>query len=208
MCEIDIRIMCVPERLDNVKRINEILKVPEEKIFIDTSHAGVIPNAKKAWLAPTDKDYIMVLNDDLIFCNGFLDICNKIIKAVPNSIISLFPMQFQSRETIRSGGKPTISPYVETDILSGVGIIMPTKYVKPCIESWLPDAICDDTSISLWAKKNNIPIITTLPATIQHIGDRSFFNPGRPPIMTEFFEGNPEANWDNPYVTSWTNLIR
>ena len=208
MSRIDIRIMGVPERLSYIKSLKSILGTPSDKIIIDTEHLGVIPTAKRAWLLPTDKEYTMVLNDDVLLCDGFLEICERIVVAMPNAIISLFPIQFQSSTSIRTGCKPTVSPYVAADVLSGVGIIMPTKYARPCIESWVPNAKCDDRSIEQWAKKNRIPIITTLPAILQHIGDLSFFNPGRLPIKTDFFEKNPVADWDNTYVTSWTSLIR
>ena len=200
--------MSVPERLTYLEPLKSTLGISDDKIIIDTKHLGVIPTAKKAWLLPTDKEYTMVLNDDILLCDGFLGICERIIKAMPNAIISLFPMQFQSSTSIRTGSKPTISPYVTADVLSGVGIIMPTKYARPCVESWVPNAICDDRSIEQWAKRNQIPIITTLPAILQHIGDLSFFNPGRLPIRTDFFEKEPVADWDSTYVTSWTNLIR
>lgn len=206
---IDIRIFTIPERLNHAKEMQKILNVPDKNCIIDYNHDGVIPTAKKAWLIPTDCDYVMVLNDDLIFCDNFLHICNQIVKSMPDCIISLFPLQFQQREVLSHvGGIPKNSPYVTTDILSGCGIIMPTRYVKPCIESWRKDAVCDDTSIHNWARANNITVITTLPTTIQHVGYVSVARPGGNYLKTDFFEQSPVANWESTYLTSWTSLIR
>lgn len=205
--DIDVRIIGVPERMKNVKENQKILGINGGHIFIDFEHEGCVFNARRAWLKGTDKPYIMVLADDVELCDNFLFYCAKVITAHPDAVISLFPLQFV--RGIPPANIPKRSPYIATTALSGCAIIMKTEYVLPCVGSWKQNAKGDDTSIQEWANQNGIPIITTVPAIVQHIGDVSFFDSSRSIGRTPHFEKNPcNVNWDDPYVTSWTNIIR
>ena len=85
---------------------------------------------------------------------------------------------------------------------------MKTEYVKPCLESW-SEELGDDTNINRWASKNGIGVLTTLPATIQHIGDDSMHDKSRSIGRTDFYQKNPlSANWYDGYVMSWTNIVK
>ncbi len=207
MGNIDIRIFGVPERQNWIDKNKSILNLPDENIFMDYEHIGCAPTAKRAWLKKTDKPFVMVLSDDVELCDNFLSYCERIVKSHPHSIISLFPYQFI--RPVPESRLPTQSPYVLTTTLSGCGIIMRNEWVEPCIDSWPSGAKGDDTNIQMWAKKNRIHILTTLPATIQHIGDISVCDPTRSLGRTPYFNKNPaNVNWDSGYVTSWTNIIR
>lgn len=208
--KISIRIIGVEDRIDNVNNTKKILNIPESNIFIDVNRCGLIENAKNAWLKETEKPFVMVLQDDIILCQDFLHYCNKIIDRFPDSIVSLFPLQFLKRDDInRACVNVEDSPYYTTDRLSGCGIIMKTEYVKPCVSSWKKEIDGDDTNIFEWAQANKISTITTIPSTIQHIGDNSVFAPGNGIRRTEFFSNNPSyANWDCGELVPWTNLIR
>lgn len=206
MHDIDIRIFGVQSRMPCIKKNKQILNVPDENIFIDEQHLGCVHTAKRAWMKTSDKPYIMVLQDDVELCEDFIAFCTKILRAHPDKIISLFPLQFVN--PVAGSKLPTKSPYVLTNTLSGCGIIMKTEYVLPCVKSWPVDAVGDDTSIQSWAIKNNIPIITTLPSLIQHIGDVSVFDSSRSLGRTPYYNSHPaEANWDSDYITAWTNII-
>ena len=204
--KIDVRIFGVPERQDWIDKNREILELPDENIFMDFEHLGCAPTAKRAWLKKTDKPFVMVLSDDAELCKDFLSYCEKVVKAHPKKIISLFPFQFI--RPVPGSRLPKESPYVLTNKLSGCGIIMKTEYVRPCIDSWPPDAKGDDTNIQAWAERHRIKIITTLPALIQHIGDVSVCDPTRSLGRTPYYYEDPSyMDWDSKYVTSWTNII-
>jgi hypothetical protein len=80
---------------------------------------------------------------------------------------------------------------------------MPTKYIKSCFE-WIDEVFdgkgADDYAIQRWARAHNIDIITTIPATLQHIGDDSILNKSRGICRTYYYSQNPVADWDNPIV--------
>ena len=89
----------------------------------------------------------------------------------------------------------------------GLAVIMKKEYIKPCLESW-SNEFGDDVNITRWANANGIPILTTLPSIIQHIGEESFNDPTRIIGRTEFFNPDPkDENWDDGFVTSWSNVI-
>lgn len=202
---IDVRIIAVPERKDLVNKNKNILKLPDENIVWDTKHIGCVQTAKKAWCIETDKPFVLVMADDAELCNDFMVYCEKIAQVHPDKIISFFPNQFKKRNQVRN--RKRRSPYISTREASGLAIMMKTEYVKQCIETW-DEAFCDDTNISRWAKANNIPIITTLPSLVQHIGDESIHDPTREVGRTDFFNPDPKnENWDDGFVTSWSNVV-
>ena len=204
---VDIRIIGVPERMDNIMQTKELLNVKDENIFIDEYHLGLLQNAGKAWLKPTDATHVMVLQDDIILCNSFLYYCEKIVSMFGELIISLFPIQFINRKVV--GRLPIQSPYILTNELSGCGIIMKREYIYPCVLSWSDELYGDDVNIQAWAKRNLIGIITTIPSLIQHIGIQSVFDNSRSiGSFWDFREDPSEVDWDNKYVTNWANIIK
>ena len=204
---VSIRIFGVPERMDWIVENQTKLRLPDENVFIDYEHEGCVPSARKAWLKETNKPFTMVLTDDVELCDDFQYCARAIVTTHPDDIISLFPIQFMhacDTHFIQGG-----SPYIATNMLSGCGIIMRTDYVRPCLDSWDPEINGDDVNIRMWAEKNKIGIITTIPATIQHIGDKSVHDASRSIGRTDFYSKTPlHANWYDGYVTSWTNVVK
>ena len=209
---ISVRIFGVPSRMECIRENQRRLKVPDELIFIDENKEGCVQTARRAWSYPTDKEFTLVLQDDIELCDDFASVCKRIVKTHPDKIISLFQIHCMSRTAIRGNMKDMRSPYVSmrADRISGQGIIMRTEWVKPCLESWEPEKIKgDDVNIGLWAKANGITALTTIPSTIQHLGQISVFDKSRSIGMTEFYKKSAaKADWENSYVTASTNLIR
>lgn len=48
-----------------------------------------------------------------------------------------------------------------------------------------------------------IPILTTIPAIIQHIGDVSVIDPSKPIRRTQYFERDPVANWASQKINKF-----
>lgn len=202
---VDVRIIAVPERKDFVKKNQEILKLPATNIVWDKEHVGCVYTAKKAWCIETDKPFVLVMADDAELCKDFMMYCEKIIQVHPEKIISFFPNQFRKRNQVRN--RERRSPYVSTREASGLAIMMKTDYIKPCLETW-DMSIGDDVNITRWAKNNDIQIITTLPSLVQHIGDESVHDTTRSIGRTYFFNPDPKhENWDDGFVTSWSNVV-
>lgn len=206
--EIDIRIFGVPERIENIRQTQSILGVPDDRIIIDENHDGCIPTAKRAWEIEPSAEHILVLQDDILLCKDFLNHCKRMIKAHPDAILSLFtPNQVCFRKNIKR--MPQNTPYIQTKELTAQGIVMPSKYIAPCLASWEDARRGDDTNILFWAKQNNILILTTIPTTIQHIGYDSVFDPGHLVLGSDFYDPDPSwVDWDTPHYTSWTNVTK
>ena len=203
--KIDVRVFAVPERKDNVKKLQEALNIPDENIVWDNDHKGILPTAKKVWSLKTDKPFVMVMNDDAVICKDFMKYVEKIISLHPNHIVSLFPWQFRKRKQVRNRPRPT--PYILTKEVMGLAVIMKTEYIKPCLDSWTDD-FADDVNITRWAKENDIPILTTLPSIVQHGDYASTKGVEFEQIQTDFFNPDPkDENWDDGYVTAWSNVV-
>ena len=205
---IDARIMGVPSRMENIRRTQEILNIPDEKVFLDEEGNGCIWNAKRAWGMPTTASHVMVLQDDIELCDNFLSIVLRMIPLHPDKIISLHPPnQICYREKI--GRYPKESPYVIVRELTAQGIIMPAEMIAPCLAFWKDERRGDDTNILAWAKETGTAIISTLPSTIQHIGKESVFDPGHKVRGTDFYNLDVEnAHWDSTKLNMWTNVVR
>ena len=201
---VDIRIMGVETRIDNIKMNQEILGVPDENIFIDYDRNGVKWNAKRAWSKETDATHVLVLQDDVILCKDFMHYCKMIVERYPDDIISFFPHQFRELKDLRIY---PVSPYVYVHHVSGVATMMRTEYIKPCLDSWRDDISGDDVNITEWAKSQGINIMSTIPALVQHIGLESVYDPSRSIGGTVFYEEDPSsAKWELDYVNGYANL--
>ena len=176
-------------------------KTKVDKIILDKTKQGplhsVILALSESYLS--DDDYFIILQDDALPCNNFLQICEKITQSHPKSVVGLFPYDFLDKEV-----KPTNNncPYYDLGILSGVGIILPAIYQKKYLEfakkSETP--MQDDLTLYNFCRKENIEIIQTVPAVVQHIGAESFLSKGASERKSDYFEENPIANWESRKV--------
>ena len=171
--------------------------------YDDRPHGGMMAyTAKKAWTASAAPGitHRVALADDVQICDDFRDICEQIAAAHPDDIVSLFPFDFMQRIPEIEGHD---TPYIEAHILSGCATLMPLRYVEPCFEYvWeqFRDDCPDDAAIQAWAQHAGKRILTTIPATVQHIGDDSIANPNAPIRRTVYFEQKPEANWSGKQI--------
>lgn len=198
---IDIQVYGMHVRDEMIANLRTKLNLPEENIHYDDRPNGgmVIYTAKKAWLAPVPEGvtHRIALADDVDVCNGFLQIAERIAAARPNDIISFFPYEFRD-------GNPDLegidTPYIQTMSLFGPAIMMPVQHIKPCfdwIEEQFHDNIADDEGIHAYARMMGIRVVTTVPSTVQHIGDESIVTPGMPIRRTVYFSENVAADWDS-----------
>lgn len=204
MSKIDIHVYGMHSRDDMIKDTVDKLGLSYDNVHYDDRPDGglMMYTAKKAWLASVSDDvtHRVALADDVEVCNGFWEICERIISAHPDAIISLFPFEFMEKT-------PAIeelnTPYISCSILSGCAVIMPVKYIKPCfdyVKAVFNDNCADDEGIQAWAEHAGIQILTTIPSTVQHIGDISIANKKSPVRRTCYYDANPAAEWDNKDV--------
>jgi len=199
-----MRIMGVEKRIEHINFTKQRFNIPDDQVFLDTEHRGCVENAKRAWLAETDNDHVLVIQDDVEFCDDFIHYANLFVKLFPDDILTFFPFQFFS---LPSKGIPKQSPYMLTTCLSGQATMMPTKYIKPCISAWREDIKGDDTNIMEWGKNNGIRFITTIPALTQHLGQVSVYDVGRSIGRSDCYRKNPVGNFECGYLNHWSNFV-
>lgn len=205
--KIDIHVYGVHERDDMIAATVSKLNLPKDCIHYDDRPGGglMMYTAKKAWLAPVVEGitHRVALADDVEVCDGFLDYCNQIAEAHPKSIISFFPYEFMKKN---SEIENLDTPYLKAHILSGCAIMMPVEYIQPCftyVKDRFNDICADDEGIQAWADANDIEILTTIPALIQHIGDDSIANKGCFIRRTVYYEKNPAADFTSKRVMEY-----
>ena len=174
----DIRIMAHPSRKEMVKNILGQLGMSEDIVIYDDRKFGgdAIYTAEKAWKSPfTENDitHRIILQDDIILADNFLEKCKDIVNTVPDNPISL-------SNTFIAGlpeYKYKSCCYFITHEIWGVGIIMPIKYIEPCW-NWINSqkgtdnyCKCDDIMIMRYFESQNINAYTTIPCLVQHISD-------------------------------------
>lgn len=204
---IGIHIYGVESRLDNM--LENVAKLPGAHIHIDDRYGqdhGCYPSlytCRKAFLAPQEEGetHRLVLQDDVELCDGFLEILHRMVKAHPDEILGLFPYCYPKR-TERLDNLDT--PYIRSQFISGQAIVVPMWFI-PKWDAWVRSAhprgdIPDDTSIRMAAQAYDVRWLTTIPATVQHIGDDSILNQSMEIRRTEYYCKNPQADWENPKV--------
>lgn len=204
MSTLDVHIFGVREREHMLEATAVKLGIDKAHIHYDDRPDGgcVMYTAKKAWLAdiPNEITHRVVLQDDVEACNGAIEIWQEIVNTHPDAIFSLCPFQYPRKQVELDN---LLTPYLEANTMSACGIIMPVKYIKPCFD-WIdkhhPDAKEDDFYIERWAEVHSVRRLTTIPATVQHIGDKSVYTPTAPIRRTAYYEENPKVDWDNHMI--------
>lgn len=199
---VGIKIVGVHERDAMITAMNKKLQLPDADIVYDTREGGgyAFPVLKQAWLAPyaEDETHRVVLNDDLEVCEGFREICEQIAAAHPDCIVSFFTTYFNSGycdEEIAA----LQTPYVTHDRgVFGCAIMMPKDVAIECIEYTeqnYPGIKFESHAFHQFALENGIPVISTLPCLVQHLGDDSLVDKMLPIRRTTRFVKHPTANW-------------
>ena len=204
---ISIKIVGVREREYMIDEMNRQLQLPAGDIIYDERPGGgyAFPILKKAWLDPfaEGETHRIVLNDDLELCDDFINICNQIAKAQPNSIVSFFSTYFNSSYCDQEIQKLQ-TPYVRHDVgIFGCAIMMPKNVAIECMEFTsmnYPDIKFESRAFTEFARERGIHIITTLPGLVQHIGDESLVDQSLPIRRTTRFKKYPEADWNTKEV--------
>ena len=163
---------CRPEIYERARQIG----VPDDHVFTDDRPGGGTPlyTAKKAWLdrIVPNETHRCVLQDDVLVCNNFMEHLRAMVAHDWNAVWSLFPLEFidipeRGRERYRSEGI-----FLKTTYLSGCAIMMPVDYMRSLAYAEEGKVENDDeVAIQNIVYKRRVKLYTTIPATVQHIGD-------------------------------------
>lgn len=204
----DIKIMAVKPRRNMVLKMLEKMGLEEEDTVIyddRPSGGGTLYTCRKCWEAPVPDGvtHRLVLQDDLLLCNDFVSIINRIVNVQPDFIFSLYC----SRVSLEERSPKT--PYM---IIKGVnawgqGMLMPVQHIKPMFEFADRELGKDfpyDDGIYIWyAREVGIPIATTIPSTIQHLCPTEStlgFNNRKKISKVWIGEDISDYNWESPLV--------
>lgn len=174
MNKVDIKIMAVKPRRKMVLAMLEKMGLSEADtvIYDDREHGGgTLYTCRKCWEAPIAEGitHRLVLQDDLLLCNNFVEIINRIANAQPEFVFTLFCPRMKFEYALSD------SPYVIVKGRNawGQGMMMPIDFIKPMFEfadrQLGKDFPFDDGIYSWWAVQEGIQIMTTVPSTIQHL---------------------------------------
>lgn len=209
MNKVDIKIMAVKPRRNMVLKMCEQMGLKEEDtvIYDDRPNGGgTLYTCRKCWEAPVPDGvtHRLVLQDDVLLCDNFVSIMNKIVNVHPEFIFTLFCPRLRFEHAVAE------SPYIIIKGWNtwGPGNMMPVKYIKPMfdfVDSELgADFPFDDGIYSWWAKREKVYIASTIPSTVQHLcPTESTLGYNNKNKITKVWAGADLSgvNWDSEDIT-------
>ena len=212
---VDIKIVASHQREEMVENLREALGLTDQDIFYDerTETGNPYLAVKQTWLLPHEEGvtHRVVLNDDVQVCNGFKQIIEQMAQSHPDCAFSLFTMAFDG-DCYNDFISGLDSPYIRHDwSMWGCAILLPIGIVEECfsyIDTVFGNDALESFGILSFLRHKQIPVLSTIPITVQHIGDDSLYDPSLPVRRTTRFEENPTADWtstqiENPPVLEW-----
>ena len=192
----------VRSRDDNIKVLLDALKLSSNNVIYDDNKEGPLKSLITGLSKFNNCTHNIILQDDCLLCNNFISICEQMIQTHPDKVIGLFPYDFLDEKVLPLESD---SPYYGLKILSGVGIIFPSKYSKDFIEyaKEKGDPWKDDMSLRDFCLDFNIEMLQTIPAIIQHIGDVPVIDKSNPYGIrrSKYFQENPiDIDWKNKNI--------
>ena len=212
---VDIKIVASRQRQEMAENLRDTLELTDQDVFYDESSETGNPYlpVKQTWLLPHEEGatHRVVLNDDVQVCNGFKQIIEQMAQSHPDCAFSLFTMAFDG-DCYNDFISGLDSPYIRHDwSMWGCAILLPIGIVEECfsyIDTVFGNDALESFGILSFLRHKQIPVLSTIPVTIQHIGDESLFDPNLPVRRTTRFEENPTADWtstkvEDPPVLEW-----
>jgi len=167
--------MAVKERREKyILPMLKSLNMSEDIVFYDIPREkkdrNAMQNARRTWTAPTEADFVCVLQDDLELCDNFKEIVYKCAENFPTSIFSFYQPRLKWED------KSPETPYIKITGcgMYGPAILIPSKLI-PLIfwwgdENFGADYPHDDTVIGIFASMHDISVMATIPCILQHLG--------------------------------------
>jgi hypothetical protein len=187
-------------------------------LSVDNGDLGVSGNHSKVWhyLAAEPSDWSVVLEDDAIVCDGFLEQLNMVLAVAPSDIVGLYlgtsypPAWQQFIEHVQ----PDPSHWaMAVNLIHGVGTCVRSRLV-PDMCKWIDGFSSDypvDAAISEWARAHGIQIGYTRPSLVNHKDGPTLIDPTKRTVDTEVRD-KPRRAWQfgtrDDWSTSTVNLTQ
>ena len=201
----DIRIMASPKREERAKALARKLGLPPDAITWDDRPGGgdAMYTARKTWLHPMAEGatHRLVLQDDVIVCDGLPEILPEIIESHPRDVLTLITLDWRPRLLAENRDD---SPYFPILELPGCAILMPAVCIAPCM-AWCESdpypelRLFDDRMISAWCREQGQRMVAVLPNLVDHPDDGTLLPyqyPWKRSSCT--YRQQPMGNWRNP----------
>lgn len=221
--KLDVKIMGVKKRVHYITDILNRTGLTTDCVVLDdrgiAGGGDAWYNAKRCWLAPIPEGvtHRMVLQDDILTCNDFVGICEKLINVFPDVIWALNGGTW-ILPTMRKNDSPYIN--VRGGGLSGQAVIIPVQHIRKMME-WSDSVFGetykhDDGRIGFYALCNDVKVFGTIPSLVDHIQIDSVIpnhNSKKRICKTWIGEDIGIQDWDNkdynnsPFMTNdiWIN---
>jgi hypothetical protein len=189
------------------------------EVMDDPFRQGVWFNAKRCWKSAGKATHHLVLQDDIVICNNFVNGIFKVIEAFPNDIISLFHGPRKNFDGSCRWG--------QSEGVWGQAIVMPTGIVQEFL-NWEEDNIHpsfmhDDSRVSLFAINTGRRVKVPFPNLVNHrdtelksvLGNKwskprvsSDFMGARDPFDFDWMEKDPMMSSINSFTQYNKYLLR
>lgn len=201
--ELAVSVMTYPSREKYVREYM-LPKLPEDTfVSVDRLHKGVWWNGKRCHNAyRNNHTHQLVLQDDLKLCKNFIESVLAVIRANPNSLISLYTPYANAVPMLEKN-----KHWITRNAITGQAMLMPVEMEKEW-QLWqlrhIPDqdnAKGDDFRISWWLDQTGNKAWYIIPSLVQHIGNmRSTLGYNNPLKYSKVFLGE-EVSGEN---IDWT----
>ena len=193
-------VMAHVARLEQAQALCELVK---GSLVVDDGSKGENRNGDDSWAAgdPT-ADWIVVLQDDAVPVDGFLDAVPDALAHAPETAVSFYvgtgrPMQLQVERAVVQARESGSAWLEHKTLLWGVGVAMPAHRVAGFL-AWAP--LCDfayDSRIGAFWHRQLVPVRYTFPCLVDHEdGETLLKHPWGPPKA-------PRRAWQVGVAESW-----
>ena len=182
MAKLSITIMGHPDRSDLIEKIKDKLDDPRVNIALDTENLGCWGNAKRAWeMADPNSTHHLVIQDDVMPCNNFIEGAEKALRFNPDKLVSFFSLY-----KIADKAEADNHSWFTSNKGWGQALCMPSHwiphYLEWCKENIQPDYPSCDARFSAFAMANNLKVWNTNPSLVEHIEPNNSVMGNNPPI--------------------------
>lgn len=176
---IDYVVMAHTSRIGYLYDISFHLNNP--KIVIDNGFFGVWGNAKRAWSAiDINSDYGVVVQDDAILCEGFMERVEQFLTEHDGQICSFY----------YSNDSKWIKPdHFDAPLFHAVCLAIPTHMIQDMIEycDTRYEVYGDDMKIKRWLISKNMTCRYSNPSLVQHRDIPSIIDPTKPIRQSDIY---------------------
>ncbi|WP_196279540.1 hypothetical protein [Catellatospora vulcania] len=166
-------IMTHPARADRAQALADQLVKLSPALVVDTGEPGRgnLGNAVRAWAAVgTDATHHLVLQDDVIPCDGFADQLHRAVRARPDDAVSLF-CEWGSRTAnlVRAAAWQGWSWARAVDVYTpSQGLVLPRQAALDFAASVADPTGADDLALSAHLRGTGRRTLVTVPNLVEH----------------------------------------